>query len=51
MSTGRRPPVRAIALLALLIAPICLVLGGVAFSVVRNRRAAAEATEREPVMS
>ena len=33
MSTGPRPPVRAIALLALLIA-----LGGVAFSVVRRRR-------------
>jgi len=33
MSTGPRPPVRAIALLALLIA-----LGGFAFSVVRRRR-------------
>src|SRR4029077_20585057 len=47
MSTGRRPPVRAIALLALLIAPICLVLGGVAFSVVRNRRVATTAGPAE----
>jgi len=37
MSTGPRPPVRA---LALLIALICLVLGGVTFSVVRRRRVA-----------
>ena len=47
MSTGRRPPVRAIALLALLIAPICLVLGGVAFFVVRNRRVATTAGPAE----
>jgi len=38
MSTGPRPPLRALALLALVLAPICLVLGGVAFSLVRRRR-------------
>ena len=39
MSTGPRPPLRAIALLALLVADL-LVLGAVAFTVVRRRRVA-----------